>query len=323
MVTREEQRKAEERKARDRFENRDGGGFNGRRVLDLSSIGGYKKELFWKPKEGLNKIDIVPFVAKTNNIPGTKAGFTDFVLDVYVHRNVGPKKDSFVCPARTYGKACPICEERDELRGDSNADEEKLEALRPKQRVFYNVIDLMKKDSPVQIFEEVYYFFDRFVQELAGIDKNAFVTYWTLKGGMTLQFTAKEKKGKYKGFEYFNFSFAPRADYSEAIMTEAHDFSTLLHVPSYEEIRNSHYSCDDVEESAPVGAASTFAHHSEHHSEEVPGRRRRPVAEEAPVNPCPFGHNFGVDTDQYVKEGDCNKCEESVYNACYDKKTGV
>ena len=71
MTREEEIRKMKERQAQ-RFESRndrDSGGGQRIGILDFDKIGGYKKEIFYKLKEGINNLDILPYRIKTNNHP--------------------------------------------------------------------------------------------------------------------------------------------------------------------------------------------------------------------------------------------------------------
>jgi hypothetical protein len=97
--------------------------------------------LYWKPKNGENKVRILP--------PWTDQGANAFQFhrETWIHWNVGPDGHTVnvVCPAKTEGAAdlrCPVCDERNRLMAsDDITDKELGKQLRPKLNCFSNVID--------------------------------------------------------------------------------------------------------------------------------------------------------------------------------------
>ncbi len=73
---------------------------------------------FYHPKEGRNKIVIVPFEIKTEKFPTRGGepliGIWDIVLDLHIHRNIQGK--DYPCLRLNYNKPCPVCEEGYRLR---------------------------------------------------------------------------------------------------------------------------------------------------------------------------------------------------------------
>ena len=345
MVSREEQRREAERIAKQRVECRDDGGYNGKRVIDLDKIGGYKKDLFYKPREGINKIDVLPYMIKSDNHPqGMGKGYTDFILDIWVHRFVGPSRSTYLCLSRYNGKACPICEEHDERKTNPNEKKEVLDALRAKQRCFYNVIDvtLPERDQKVQLFEEAYFLFEKeILNKIAtklSLKDHGVQTYYEIENGKTLVFSAERKQTpKGKSWIYRIEDFADRIPYNETIFKETYSLDEMLIVPTYDEVRAAHYgsaeSHDDGDDfdPAPVHTPRTREKVVVPEEYEEPVTRRRPATPEAeaqrrrsrpepePVQSsgeCPFGHVFGADNTNFVKEGHCNSCEKDIWDAC-------
>ena len=132
-------------------------GGSGAQILDLSNL---EDAAFFKPEEGKHLIDIIPYEIKTGNHPKYDKGDLDYLLEYYVHYNVGPGKDRFVCMAKTFGKPCPICEELEILKANK-ADEKTIDALQPKRRVLYNVIDLNEEEKGIQLFETSHFLFEK------------------------------------------------------------------------------------------------------------------------------------------------------------------
>ena len=65
-----------------------------------------------------------------------------------VHFGIGIDNRTFVCP-RTFGKKCPICEYMSQAAKKGTLDDDSINALKPKERVLYNVIPKGKRDDQV------------------------------------------------------------------------------------------------------------------------------------------------------------------------------
>ena len=66
----------------------------------------------WRPKPGDHTIDIIPYKTGKFNVEGEKPGSIHYTYRYFMHRGVGPANKIVICPLKTYGKDCPICEER-------------------------------------------------------------------------------------------------------------------------------------------------------------------------------------------------------------------
>ena len=133
-------KKLKQNRYKNAYETRDKGGSGGNSYLNWKKQDGDIK--FFKPKEGKNKINIIPFEVKSKNHPRVHQGILevgdlDFSLDIFIHRNVGPNKASIVCPKKNYGKACPICDLVSEYYDSGKADE--AQALKATQRSVMNI----------------------------------------------------------------------------------------------------------------------------------------------------------------------------------------
>ena len=100
------------------------GGFND--SLDVKKTGLEK----WKPHDGENNIDVIPFNATAENplvIAGkAEVGDPMYSLDYFVHRSIGPSKANITCLTQ-YGEDCPLCREAKrikELGGKENEDKQ-------------------------------------------------------------------------------------------------------------------------------------------------------------------------------------------------------
>jgi len=335
MVSREEQKKAARERVQKNFDEKDTGNFSGKQILDLSKIGGYKKELFFKPKEGNNLVDIIPYLVSTDRHPQkVKKGYPDYVLDLWIHRRVGPSEGSYICLQKMYGTACPICEEREELRKNPDTSEDEIKALYPKRRCWYNVINLNlpEKEQVVQIFEESHFLFEKELLEEAGSSKEGFIPFFDIEDGKSIEFrTAEEKSKMGKFFKYKKISFVKRPKYGEDIYDLAYSLDSIYHIPTYEEVRNAFYGVPeetvdemsaeaDKEEKAveePKRIIRRTAEPEEEPVEEKPKRVRKQIAKEEPKGVCPQGLTFGKDNDEDPK---CGSCDNETWEKCADAR---
>ena len=83
------------------------GGSGYKSSLDFSKLGLER----YKTREGLNKIDIIPFNAGPKHplvIAGKcEEGDTVYSLDYFVHRGIGPNGDDFTC-LKQFGQSCSL-----------------------------------------------------------------------------------------------------------------------------------------------------------------------------------------------------------------------
>ena len=212
-------------------------GITGKRLLNLDD---YPDVSYFKPKEGKNIIDIIPWIIQTNNHPaGMSAGLEDYILDIWVHYNVGAMESRYVCLERTFGKPCPICEEMKALKEDENATEKQINDLKPKHRAVYNLIDLSNENKGIQLFNVSHWNFEKELVEEAETAEEEIIVFSDLKVGRSIRFRANEvQRGGFKPyFEYKSFSFLERDEYDSDILNEAIPLYKILHIPTYEEVK--------------------------------------------------------------------------------------
>ena len=329
--SREERRKHLKERTQQNFENRDKG--TGKGVLDLSKAG-ERRPSFFQPKDGeFYTIDIIPFIPKTNKIPGFQPGYDEYALDYWRHSGVGPGEESFVCLAKTFRKPCPICEEQEMLR-KSGATKEEIDSLTAKRRMVYNIIDLESKDQAIQLWEISYHLFEKALIAAAQVGKHEVIAFSDLEEGKTIKFTAKKKSlGGYGFTETTGIGFIDRAPYAESILDEAYPLDDMLIVPTYEQVRNALHGLGEPEAEEPAEEKPARRQRAVP-AEEAPARpvqpppapskqeavptarRERPVRQEAaPAGKCPYGHQFGTDCDA---KDDCPDCD--IWEACCDEQ---
>lgn len=345
---------------------------------------------FFSPQEGRNRINIIPYTIKTKNHPLVKkgefeVGDKDYVMDVFVHRGVGPSEASVLCLKQTYGKPCPICEQSALLRKQGKEDE--AGALKASRRVFYNVQDLKNPDT-LKVFEASHYLFEKeLIDEARDDDEGGFIDFADEETGKEIKFRcSKTSKGGFEFNEFKSFSFEDRDDnIPDELLESAISFDEIMNVPTYEEAEKILYGRDDDEEDeqqedeedeapakkkpakkAVVEDDDEEEQDADEDEEEEPAPKKKPAKkpapveedddeeedepapkpakkakapaveededdeseeDEAPAKPakkadckgdcgkCPFGHKFGVDTDNF---DDCDDCD--VWDKCINGK---
>lgn len=85
----------------------------------------------FKPNDGPNTIRI---------LPPTFDDADSFGIDAWVHFNVGPDSQSYLCLEKMKGEACPVCEELARAKKDRE-DEDYIKDLEPTRRVLFYLID--------------------------------------------------------------------------------------------------------------------------------------------------------------------------------------
>lgn len=103
-----------------------GGGYDNYTSPDVSNF---------KIPEGDNQIRILP-PSWLDDEEAVKKFGDSWDCGIYVHTNVGPDKNSYLCLDKMKGERCPVCE----ARADA-ADEEEDRQLRPQWRALCYVID--------------------------------------------------------------------------------------------------------------------------------------------------------------------------------------
>ena len=230
------------------YESKDKGGFTKASVLDFKKVD--DDVTFYTPIKGRNRINIIPYEIKTKNHPLVKrgemeVGDMDYVMDVWVHRSVGPTEGNVLCLKNTFGKPCPICELANKLKKEGKDDEAK--DLRASRRVYYNVQD-MKEPDKVKVFETSHYLFEKeLIDEARDDEEGGFIDFADPVDGKEIKFRANETSlGSNKYLEYKSFSFEDREEeIGDDLLESAISFDEILNIPTYDEVEKLLYGNDD------------------------------------------------------------------------------
>lgn len=289
---------------------------------------------FFAPKVGKNRINIIPYTIKTKNHPLVckgefEIGDKDYVMDIFVHRNIGPGQANIVCLKNNFGKPCPICEQAEQFKKEGKEDEAK--ALSPSRRVFYNIQDLNEPDK-VKVFETSHYLFEKeLIDEARDDEEGGFIDFADPEEGKEIRFKCfEEQLGNIKYKKFKSFTFENREDsISEEILENAISFDEILKVPTYSEAEKILYGnvsdSNDEEEEKPKKSDKRKIEDDEENedddsdneeeNEEIEDEEEEPKKSKESNNKCPFNHKFGKDCDNF---DDCDKCGD-VWNECFKK----
>ena len=199
---------------------------------------------YFKAAEDYNSLNFYPFKVQTDNHPLFEKGKPFYFMSFEVHRFVGPGDQHVLCPAATFNKTCPICEEVEAMRqrGESKDDVNKLRA---KTRTLYWVVDVKEPEKGLQLFEESSYLFQRnMLSKLEALETKKglpLIVFSSINDGRVVEFLAsKTTKGSFTFLEYSDFDFQKRTEPNEEIdktlLPQAKSFDQFIKKQSYDDI---------------------------------------------------------------------------------------
>lgn len=315
--------KVSSKRMKDSYDNRGKG--SGNSYLNFSNV---EKSLeFFKPVEGTNRINILPYAIASKNHPEVAAGKMeigdgDYKLELYVHRGMGADhKQSVICRNRMFGKSCPICNEAQRFFDEDMSDEGKQ--LLSSRRVVYNVQPI-KKGAPgdVMIFEVSHALFEKeLLEEAKEASDQDVLDFSDPDEGSIIKFRGAEATfGKAKYLEYKSFSFEDREEEIEdEVFDDVVPLDLLIECPSLEQVELIMSGQDfDEDEEEEVEKPKTRNKKSrkveveeddEEDDEEIE-EDDESVKKKKSSSKCPHGHTFGEDVDEY---NECDKCKKWEY----------
>jgi hypothetical protein len=195
----------------------------------------------------INLLDFLPYEITATDRPDIDAGEFDVARRFYVHRGIGADEKTYICPLRTNGKPCPICEHIAKLRKDPDVEEDEIKALYPKERELYNVIDLNNKKEGVKIFDISTHLFGKKLEEEINEGDEELADFADLEGGSTLKIRGFKKSwvapsgAKVEFFETSRIDFKDRKDYDESILDDVFNLDEIMIILSYEELEKEYW----------------------------------------------------------------------------------
>jgi len=197
---------------------------------------------FWRCKEGKHLIDIIPWEAGSDMPfdermqPITEKGDLDYVLDLFVHQNVGSMGKPYVCPYENFGEPCPICE----FIKANRLEKDDWKQLIAKHRVVYLIWSHDSKEEEkkgVQIYEAAHFFMEEKIEEIAQLPRGGgFENFSHPDEGKSLAFT--RKGSGISNTQFLGHRFVERdAPIPDRILDQTFPLDSVVNMhPSYEEI---------------------------------------------------------------------------------------
>lgn len=277
---------------------------------------------FWKCTEASHTVDFIPFIAG-DNLPRKSSRFKEgefaWGLEFWSHGNVGALEEPFVCPSRTNGEPCPICEHLQQNRGKYSKEE--YDSMKAKRRMLYLIWchdNSEEERKGVQLWEVAHWFMEDKLKVIAERPKGGgTIPYFDPDNGKHVVFT---RRGTGAGnTQYLGHRFDDRdTAIPDSILDQSFPLDSLIKYATYEEIYKAFYgkaidadAGDTISEtSLPVDAEPEDITpfdltDTDDNSDSV-------VDEIAP-DVCPVGGEFGMDFDQL--EACNNDCPN--WDNCY------
>lgn len=206
---------------------------------------------FFKPeKKKTYVLDILPYNVSDKKHPDkVKKGMTWFKRTLYLLRNVGPEEETMLSP-RTLGKKCPVSEEYNRLRNDSDSSaKEMAKGLKAKVVEVYNI--RLKGSKKVMLFEMSRFCFgDVLAEAIEMADDPALRDFYEADGGVSLKIKFKEDKYEGRAFlKLFSVEFIERdKPIGSSILKKVIDLDKILVVPEYDDLKDLFFGEERDEE---------------------------------------------------------------------------
>lgn len=196
----------------------------------------------WKVGEGKHKFDMLPYIVGKKH-PTADKGKYDYMLDVFLHQNVGVDNAQYICLKEMFGKDCPICDYRSQLQQDGEDDKDKLKKLKAKHFGLYNIIcrdSSEQENKGVQLlFINTWNMEDR-LRELSDSDSGEPILYPNVEEGKTISFK-RTGMGK-DNTRYTAHAFLEREKkISEKILDKTFTLDECIVIPTEAEVEKAFF----------------------------------------------------------------------------------
>ena len=291
---------------------------------------------FWRPDTGEHLIDIIPFETAGDD-PKYEKGRWVYIVDVWVHTNVGALYDQFVCQSRAFKEIDPMCEY---LRAKRLPTEE-WKKIAPKRRTAYLIWchdTPEEEEKGIQIWEVAHWNFEKHLSKISKHPKGGApipfpdvvdgksIAFEIVKSGTFINSQGKEQDSK----DFVGHRFVER---EEEIPEEWFDEEDGIVFPLDHAIKFKP-TWDEQEKAFPLSGEIALApapasedrqgddEISKDEPTDVPEdepkrntrqKRKREKKEEPSGLECPGDGTVGVDLE---KLPECNKCD--IWDECAD-----
>ena len=282
---------------------------------------------YWRPGKDDHIIDIIPFIAGKNH-PNVPAGELAYVVDMWVHRNVGGMNDQYICPAKNFKRPCPICEYISKERLPK-VEWDKHRAYRRTAYLVWIRDEGDEEAKGIQIFEVSHFFFEKEIDDRAKKKRGGgYVVFSDPDDGMSISFTVKSSGSyidsggtKRESVEFAGHQFEPR---DTPIPDKILDLSFCLDDairtrPDYEEMSKAFHGGgvekdESGEDDLPEDDLPEDEPEVDEPEVDEPKKEKKKAAKSKDSDGCPHGHTFGEDID---KEAECEECAN--WDNCSDE----
>lgn len=238
----------------------------------------------FKPKEGVMLLDILPFVAGKGN-PWAEPGNVHWERTYWAHRGVGANGDTYLCPAKSAKKPCPICEYRLKLIKEGDEDNEQvIKDLAPKERQLFNVVNLRDPDKGIQIWDVSNFLFGKVLDaRLRNADEDdGWENFFHMEEGLTLKVSfAEESFGGYAFYKAETIDFKTRKEpYDDDKFEEVHCLDEILIIPEYDDLKKAFLEVSDDKPAKSKSKDKDADDDDEDDEDEKPAKGKKPAADE-------------------------------------------
>lgn len=203
----------------------------------------------WKCSTNDHIIDILPFPAGPDFPidPSTKVKIINegdfvYVLDLAIHKNVGPMKLPFVCPTENYGLPCPICEYMSEVR----LEKDDWKNIKAKRTTFYLIWVHDSRETEkkgIYLWEASHFIFEEKLNVIAKIPKGGgAINFAHPDTGKSIAFTKEGKGGS--NVSYLGHRLIDREmTIPDKLLDMTFSVDTIINThPPYEEIEKAFHA---------------------------------------------------------------------------------
>jgi len=257
---------------------------------------------FWKCGKGDHLIDIIPFFAGSQN-PRVPEGELSYVVDLWVHTNVGAMRTPYPCEAKNFKTSDPICE----YISKNRLSKDEWKRVSSKRRTVYLI---WVHDSPeeekkgIQIWEVAHFFFEQHIDEIAKSPRGGGATAFSdIESGKSIAFSVKVT-GKYKdgdtdrdSISYTGHRFADRD--IDSIPTKILEQSFPL-----DECINMHPDFNEVEEAFLGSSTPKKYEESCVEEDDIPSKDQKVKKGNKRPEPEPEEEDIDDDGNDQSDEGD-------------------
>lgn len=196
------------------------------------------------------RLDFLSYKTGKGNPNMQTPGVPYFERTFYTHRGIGVNEETFVCPAKTAGKRCPICEAT--KRSD---DPDLAKSLAPKKRQMWLLYNLEEPDQ-LLLWDVSYYLFGEMLKDrvIASDEEDGYDFFADNEDGMTLKVAFKKKS--FAGSNFYDtasIDFVPRkTKYGDEIVDELPCLDELLIVKPYDKLKSIFLQIEEGEDGEEV-----------------------------------------------------------------------